>query len=684
MLNTDSAMAQVVAAVKALQAVASTIPDKWYPANVEFLSQVIRRAVSEQAALHDALYPIFDRLSRLFPLPKEDEEQQPQELADFFNFVRTAIGENLRNATNLRDTLLMLKSVVQTTPERIQLFNAPLIKVLGNKSQDHCQSQQMMTGYDTCVRHIISILEICQISIGFLGDQRKHFIATLLTLIEKSKRGHLCKFMLDMMREWALDSRDAFPNMKDKAALLLKMTSFEQRGGKRGEALLQNYLELIYEIYTDSDLRRSDLTTRLEQAFLVGCRASDFALRERFIDLLDASIPRALVTRMTYIFGVQNWMSLADRNWIYLALHLLLSCAVGDALLVPDKRIALESTPFVSPFPLGRISSIIRPIQRILFLDPQKAHEACVSLLATLWATLSRREQVDVTHHLISLLSKDHHIAQSELRPNIIQTLLEGVLACSPPITLPPHLVKYLAKNFGAWHVALQIFENSMEYVRDDEQIVQDAVNDSLCEVYAEISEEDLFYGLWRRRSLYSETNIAMSLEQIGMWEQASAMYEAAQNKSKTGLIPFTEPEYCLWEDHWILASEKLQQWDTLYELARSENNYELMLESAWSIKDWAENRETLEEQINLLPSGGTPRRRIFEAFVALLKFPAAVWSSPKRLKMECILLCVSGPACPAVLHMRMCPCSRTSNSSSNFKKPFRSLVHYLAPTRRT
>jgi transformation/transcription domain-associated protein len=109
------------------------------------------------------------------------------------------------------------------------------------------------------------------------------------------------------------------------------------------------------------------------------------------------------------------------------------------------------------------------------------------------------------------------------------------------------------------------------------------------------------------------------------MWEHASVMYENAQAKSRAGALAFSEQEYCLWEDHWILAAEKLQQWDTLYEFARSEGNQELMLESAWRTKNWPENCDTLEEQVNALPEAATPRRRVFEAFIALLKVPSAV-----------------------------------------------------------
>jgi transformation/transcription domain-associated protein len=104
------------------------------------------------------------------------------------------------------------------------------------------------------------------------------------------------------------------------------MTLFENRG----DQIFHSYLELIYDIYNEPALRRSDLTNRLEQSFLLGCRAKDAILREKFTDLLDLSIPRSLFGRLTYILGVQNWEALSDHNWIYLAIHLILGAVDAD------------------------------------------------------------------------------------------------------------------------------------------------------------------------------------------------------------------------------------------------------------------------------------------------------------------------------------------------------------------
>ena len=271
--------------------------------------------------------------------------------------------------------------------------------------------------------------------------------------------------MLDIARDWAMNKRDAYPTMKEKASLLQKMIAFETRG-ERGEVLFNNYLELIHDIYTDHALRRSDLTVRLEQSFLLGCRSTDANLRERFIDLLDVSVPRSLFGRLSYILGSQSWEPLADHHWIFLALHLLLGSVDGEQPISSDQTVTDGGLPPPS-FTLGRVASIIRPMQRLLFADPSIAHEAWVSIFPAAWSCLSRREQVDINHHMITLLSKDYHINQADLRPNVIQTLLEGTLACSPPLTLPPHLIKYLAKNFGAWHISIALLEASLDHVRE-------------------------------------------------------------------------------------------------------------------------------------------------------------------------------------------------------------------------
>ncbi|THV08510.1 hypothetical protein K435DRAFT_832965 [Dendrothele bispora CBS 962.96] len=615
-LTNESVIPHAIASAKVLQVIAAEQSDAWYTSNAQMLQKLVRKGLlTDDQTLHDALHPIFDRLVKLFPLPKEEDESQG-ELADFHTFIHSTIGDGLRNTSTLRGVLLMLQSVVQVVPERIEHFGSHLIKLLGKILKEHVSSTgQPPSALDSSVRLLINILDICQISMAFLGEQRKWLLSNLVIMIEKSKNFHLSRYILDMVKSWTLVKRESYPTMKEKASLLLKMTAYETKG----DSLFHAFLELVYDIYTEPSLRRSDLTAKLEPLFFIGCRAKDSVLRERFIDLLDVSVPRSLFSRLVYVFGVQNWEPLADHYWMHIALHLVLGATDVDAHTSHERRVG--PSPLVRP----KTQTIVRPMQRLFFFDPETVHETWVSIFPAAWASLSRREQTELSIHIITLLSKDYHIKQAESHPNIIQTLLTGLHACSPALNLPPHLIRYLAKTFGAWHISLEILGATLDNLKDDEITIRDFVFDSLADLYSELAEDDMFYGLCRRRSLHQETNIAIAFEQNGMWDQALTAYETAQTRSRQGLLPFIESEYCLWEDHWILASEKLQQWDHLYELGKSEGNNDLILESAWRIKDWTENLSSMEEHISQLPEVPTPRRRVFEAFIALLKMPGAL-----------------------------------------------------------
>jgi transformation/transcription domain-associated protein len=410
-LNSEGALAQALCAANVLQVVVSDKPDTWFAdaENAATLQRLVRKGmVTEDSALHDALHPVFDRLIRLFPLPKEDEPQT--EMFGFHQFVQNTVDDGLQNATALRGTLLMLRSVVQVMPERIEAFSAPLMKLLSKLTKEHTQVQSATQGFESGVRLLTSILEISQISVSFLGEQRKYLLATLFQLIEKSKSASLCRCVLDITRDWALHRQESYPTMKEKASVLQKMSTFETRG----EALFNSYLGLILEIYTEPSLRRSDLTTKLEQSFLLGCRAREPRTRERFLSLLDGSVPRSLFSRMCYILGVQSWEALADTNWIHVAIHLLLSTVDGDMALGPRSTSSTSNVTLQPFLPHLRVADIIQPIQRLVFLDSSVAHETWLSLFPIAWSSLSRREQTDTTQHMISLLSKDYHTRQTE------------------------------------------------------------------------------------------------------------------------------------------------------------------------------------------------------------------------------------------------------------------------------
>lgn len=130
-----------------------------------------------------------------------------------------------------------------------------------------------------------------------------------------------------------------------------------------------------------------------------------------------------------------------------------------------------------------------------------------------------------------------------------------------------------------------------------------------------------MFYGLWRRRAKYTETNIGLSYEQIGLWDKAQQLYEVAQVKARSGALPYSQSEYALWEDNWIQCAEKLQHWDVLTELAKHEGFTDLLLECGWRVADWNSDRDALEQSVKSVMDVPTPRRQMFKTFLALQNF---------------------------------------------------------------
>lgn len=599
-------------AARLLNVISAEKPAAWFLANAQTLHKLLHRGlISEETALHDNLLPIFKRLVELFP-PTYDDEDVQNPLPEFHAFIDQAINDGLRNAANPRGPVLMLQALVEVAPRKLEPFGQHLTKLLARYSRDHVTPGG---NNETTIKMLQVILDICRMGVAHLSDQRKNLLTCTILLIEKSPSVAFCQYLLEITREWVLKSREPYPTMKEKANLLLKMLTFETRD----EALFLDYLSLIRDIYTDPSLRRTDLTQRLESAFFVGCRAKSLDMRSKFVDLLHASIGTQLLTRLNFIFAVQSWEPLADHQWLHVALELLLG-SVDDELLPPlAKQNLAGDVAFLDATRDRHILSFVEPLRRLLFVDATNTGKLWISMFSTIWSTLSRKEQTELSSHITSLLTREYHIKQAEMRPNVIQTLLEGIHVCSPPIALPPFLVKYLGKTFGAWHIAIAMLEQSVDRTFIDDEPLRQTCLDSVIELYADIAEDDMFYGAWRTRNLYPDTSQAIVFEQHGMWYLALQHYENAMMKARTGAQNYTEQEYSMWEDHYILALQKLQVWDILHDLAKSLDDKDLWLEAMWR-QDWNPNKDQIENELSTLSDVATPRRKIFEAFVALQK----------------------------------------------------------------
>lgn len=92
--------------------------------------------------------------------------------------------------------------------------------------------------------------------------------------------------------------------------------------------LIESSLSL--SICSDDNLKHTDLTTKLEPAFLAGLRFPVPSVRAKFFEVFDQSMPKFLHERLLYIVCSQNWEHMGPHYWIKQCLELLTTTAVSS------------------------------------------------------------------------------------------------------------------------------------------------------------------------------------------------------------------------------------------------------------------------------------------------------------------------------------------------------------------
>ena len=657
LIHTDVAephLGTVANALATLDVVTREKSAAWFQTHLAQLHKLLERTlVSDKPALLDAARPVLERMFAVCPTAPPADAAKPDEKAEgaapappaapgaggdeaavFCTYAENIIQEGFKSGSNLYSVLTLLGAWSHGRAAVLDRYLPLLIKLLTRLTKEHLGAALAPGGAqgtpggapapaapaaEASLKLLLMVLELLKVRISHLGDQRRWFLSAVVQLVEKSPSVELGRFLLQTMRTWVLEGSEPFPTVKEKAGILIKMLCFEQRSDA---SLFRAFLELILDIYKSPALVRSELTARLESAFLLGCRHPDRGVRREFVALFDRSLTRSVSARVLHLLGHQSWECLADHYWLHQVLDLLLPAIDGTQLLVGDAAAEGAADPFAAQLASGTVQPLLAAMRTLQYDDVAGAHALWVALFPCVWRATQKRHQGDLGRALIGCMTRDYMIRQATARPNVVQTLLEGALPCAPALELPPHVVKYLGKTFQAWYTAMELLQGQLSALRSDDA-VRESTQDALAELYAELSEYDTFYGLWRRRCIFPETNAALAYEQNGMYAEAQVLYEAAQVKGRTSGLPLTEAEYNVWDDHWVLSALELQQWDILADLAKLEGNEDLALECAWRLADWTTDRESLERSVESLAGTGTPRRKVFEAYLALLKSQA-------------------------------------------------------------
>ena len=661
--------------------------DEWVLTQLPQIQNLLQKPLrSEHPEIQDCLHianekcdsgrkirPLLQRILEAAPKQsgEEDEMEIDSPANDFFTHL-SGLATELMTAGNNIASVNILWTISKVRPGAIDTHVTALMKTLGTFNKDHQIAQVFLVGglpalqamtrtgetvpivqdprtQKINVDLIIKTVDMLSLRMSILTEQRRPFLTSLAGLVEKSQDKDISEKLLSLVENWIFDSTETYPNLKEKTAILQKMLVYEARPDP---TMLHKFLDLVIRIYEDPKITRTELTVRLEHAFLVGTRALDVDVRNRFIKIFDKSLTRTATARLVYVLTSQNWDTLADSYWLNQAIHLIFgSIEMGmpaqlhqedfkmispqqlfppsnnpekDALMLDDKfeDLMISHKRFYNSLGDVKVRDFLEPLVHLQHTDPEVAHDVWVSLFPLCWSAVSREDHMELEKGMVSLLTKDFHQRQIDGRPNVIQTLLEGCARAKPRFKVPPHVAKFLAKTYDAWYTVAASLEEAAVSPVIDTANVRESNLDALVEIYAGLQEEDLFYGTWRRRCKFAETNAALSFEQCGMWDKAQQLYESAQIEARTGVVPFSQGEYMLWEDHWVICAQKLQQWDVLSDFAKHENFNDLLLESSWrQMELWTgENLETLNAIVKGVSDAPTPRRVFFQAFLSLLK----------------------------------------------------------------
>lgn len=669
LVNTDSNVSNMLVyclnALEVLNIILEWKSAEWIVENLPQLKSLLEKCIKSnnhdiQESLQTVLVIILKAINKQEDQAVVDEEESTEtEGTKFMNFIVSVVAEDLSAVTSVAAGVTLLSAVTQFKPELLDPHIQLILRTLGKLVKDHVtlstqgkhqnnNDNNVATEYEAkmTTKLVEKLLRYGATRIAALGDQRRIYLSVLVQLIDKSTDKSVLNTIAEIVRDWLFSkSTSVVPTVKEKAGVLSKMMIYELKGDPE---LTRVYYQIIMDIFKDKSLNYSELTFRLEHPFLVGTKISDVEIRQNLMSILSNSLDKDIKSRLFYVIREQNWEYLSEYPWLNQASQILYGSFDFDYPLklssteitlapleeidqvLPDNKSEISSDSiktllnnhdkFIDENMKTKASDILTPLLDISYQSPEAIHISWCTLFPIVYNSIDPKEKTDFLYAFVTLLSKDYHMRQQEGKPNVINTMLTAAGKC-PDLQLPPHLVKYLGVNYDAWYSGVRILEQIEANPNNDNTKIKETNRDALIEMYATLQEDDMFYGLWRRRSKYFETNTALSYEQIGLWDKAMKMYETAQVKARSSILPYSESEYALWEDNWILCAEKLQNWDILTELAKHEGFTDLLLECGWRVADWITDKEPLEQSVKTVMDVPTPRRQMFQAFLSLQSY---------------------------------------------------------------
>ncbi|KAK2876584.1 hypothetical protein Q8A67_020680 [Cirrhinus molitorella] len=292
-----------------------------------------------------AVHTLLSRLMSTFPTEPSTSSvaSKYEELESLYAAVGKVIYEGLTNyekassanPTQLFGTLMILKSACSNNSSYIDRLISVFMRSLQKMVREHLSPQPNPGAAETSTvtsELVMLSLDLVKERLSVMNmEMRKNFIQVILTsLIEKSPDPKILRAVVKIVEEWVKNSGNPMatnqvPNPREKSILLVKMMTYIEKRFPDDLELNAQFLDLVNYVYRDENLSGSDITSKLEPAFLSGLRCTQPLIRAKFFEVFDTSMKRRVYERLLYICCSQNWEAMGSHFWIKQCIELLLA-----------------------------------------------------------------------------------------------------------------------------------------------------------------------------------------------------------------------------------------------------------------------------------------------------------------------------------------------------------------------
>ncbi|XP_031698815.1 transformation/transcription domain-associated protein [Anarrhichthys ocellatus] len=301
-----------------------------------------------------AVHSLLSRLMSIFPTEPSTSTvaSKYEELECLYAAVGKVIYEGLTNyekatsntnPTQLFGTLMILKSACSYNASYIDRLISVFMRSLQKMVREHLSPQQANPGVtetSTVTSELVMLsLDLVKTRLSVMSmEMRKNFIQVILTsLIEKSPDPKILRAVVKIVEEWVKNNSpmaaNQMPNLREKSILLVKMMTYIEKRFPDELELNAQFLDLVNYVYRDESLSGSDITSKLEPAFLSGLRCSQPLIRAKFFEVFDSSMKRRVYERLLYICCSQNWEAMGSHFWIKQCIELLLAVCERNTII---------------------------------------------------------------------------------------------------------------------------------------------------------------------------------------------------------------------------------------------------------------------------------------------------------------------------------------------------------------